>query len=205
MAETDVSWSGKRFAKQNVIALTVIALLILYVFMVSIFWLVAPLTFKWLWVSWWLAVNLYFRDLLSHIPSLVHALWIISHESAVLFAFILLRSLQGALGHCQSCPICAKGPLLCWEINTLLPAHPCHRNDPLFPSPGIRSHWQLQCHEKGLRDSNPGDWKDHVCWEKSRWQWASILNNIFGECLVYFASKSGDWALILFQCLATER
>lgn len=25
--------------------------------------------FKWLWVSWWLAVNLSFRDPLSHIPS----------------------------------------------------------------------------------------------------------------------------------------
>lgn len=33
----------QRFAKQNVIALTVIALLILYVFMASICWLVAPL------------------------------------------------------------------------------------------------------------------------------------------------------------------
>lgn len=44
MAETDVSWSGKRFAKQNVTALTVIALLILHVFTASIFWLVAPRT-----------------------------------------------------------------------------------------------------------------------------------------------------------------
>lgn len=136
MAETDVSWSGKRFAKQNVIALTVIALLILYVFMASIFWLVAPLTLNdfgfpddWqlifpseiLWVT--CSALLLHRELFHRKPQ---------------FCLLLVHS-EALRGHWntirESSPVDAKGPPVCWD------KHPgtrlsCHGNDPFIALAG---------------------------------------------------------------------